>query len=145
MTAASCPCQSGRRWILTSQTPRFIGGISGGDTGALYDWEAIAGRNLAIIRDNLALLGGFFARHADLFDWRQPKTGSTAFPSIRRDQNVEDFCVDMVERSGVLLLPGTCFNYGDRHFRIGYGRKNMRGAVGKLEEYLQLIVPVRDR
>ncbi len=112
---------------------------------ALRHREAIAERNLAIIRDNLALLDSFFARYANLFDWRRPKAGSTAFPSIRHDQNVEDFCVDVVKRSGVLLLPGTCFNYGDRHFRIGYGRKNMPEAVGKLEEYLQLTIPVRDR
>jgi aspartate/methionine/tyrosine aminotransferase len=42
-----------------------------------------------------------------------------------------------VERQGVLLLPGTCFDAGDGHFRIGFGRRNLPDAVAKLDEYIQ--------
>ncbi len=103
---------------------------------ALRHREQIARRNLDIIRANLKTLDEFFARHRDLFNWARPRAGSTAFPSLRRNTSAEAFCIDLAERQGVLLLPGTCYDYGDRHFRIGFGRKNLPEAVEQLERYL---------
>jgi len=51
--------------------------------------------------------------------------------------SVEDFCTDLVNKKGVLLLPSTHFDYGDKHFRIGFGRKNMKVCLDKLEEYIE--------
>ena len=117
--------------ICNSAPSEFLAGV------ALRNRESIAARNLAIIQRNLALLDEFFAQHTEVFDWRRPRAGSTAFPGIRLDQSVEAFCEDVVERSGVLLLPSTAFDYGDKHFRVGYGRKNLGDAVQKLDSYLQ--------
>jgi len=33
-------------------------------------------------------------------------------------------------------MPSTKYEFGDKHFRIGFGRKNMPEALKKLEEYL---------
>lgn len=62
--------------------------------------------------------------------------GSIAFPSIRFEQDVEQFCTDLAQKQGVLLLPGTCYNFGHKHFRIGFGRKNMPASLKKLEAYI---------
>ncbi len=116
--------------ICNSAPSEFLAGV------ALRHRDVIAARNLSIIKDNLVLLDSFFAPHADRFIWRRPRAGSTAFPCIRGDQSVETFCTEVVERSGVLLLPSTCFDYGDKHFRVGYGRRNLPVVVRKFEEYL---------
>jgi len=36
-----------------------------------------------------------------------------------------------------MLLPGTVYDFGNRHFRLGFGRKNMPEALEKLEEYIK--------
>jgi hypothetical protein len=33
-------------------------------------------------------------------------------------------------------MPSTNYEFGNRHFRIGFGRKNMPKALEKLEEFL---------
>ena len=106
-------------------------------TLALRHREKIVARNLGIIRRNLDALDAFFAAHAAVFDWERPHAGSIAFPRLRIDTSAEAFCIDLVERQGVMLLPSTCFFYGDRHFRIGYGRANLPEALAQFDAYLQ--------
>jgi aspartate/methionine/tyrosine aminotransferase len=115
--------------ICNSAPSEFLAAV------ALRHRDRIVQRNLDTIRHNLGILDGFFARHQDLFEWQRPRAGSVAFPGIATA--AEAFCGDLVERQGVLLVPGTCFDAGDRHFRIGFGRKNLPDAVAKLDEYIQ--------
>ncbi len=103
---------------------------------ALRHRDAIARRNLDIVHANLDLLDTFFAQHTDLFDWQRPKASSTAFLRLKGEGSAEAFCRDVVESQGVLLLPSTCFDYGDKHFRIGFGRKNLPEALEHFDHYL---------
>ena len=105
-------------------------------TLALRNGKAIIERNRAIIASNLEILNQFFSNHSDLFNWCPPQGGSTAFPSLKLS-NSEDFCLNLVAKTGVLLLPSTCFDYGNKHFRLGLGRKNLPQCLEKLEEYLK--------
>lgn len=116
--------------ICNSAPGEFLGIV------ALRHRDELARRNLEIIRANLDVLDSFFARHAERFTWWRPKACSIAFPALRLNQNIEAFCIDLVERAGVLLLPGTAYDYGDKHFRIGFGRRNMPHALARFEEYL---------
>lgn len=104
---------------------------------ALRQREKIVARNLAIIRRNLDLLDRFFADHAELFQWNRPHAGPIAFPRILFDKEIETFCIDLVERQGVMLVPGTCFFHGDKHFRIGFGRSNLPDALEAFAAYLR--------
>jgi aspartate/methionine/tyrosine aminotransferase len=104
-------------------------------TLALRNAETIAARNLRIIGDNLDRLDGFFASHQGLFHWYRPKAGSIAFPRLLRG-TVDEFCADLVEKAGVLLLPGTLYGDGSNSFRVGFGRRNLPEALDKLEEYV---------
>ena len=104
-------------------------------TIALRNRSTIIARNKRIIEENLVALNTFFASYHHLFNWIAPKAGSIAFPSIRFEQDVEQFCTNLVEQQGVLLLPGTCYDFGHRHFRIGFGRKNMLECLDRLEAY----------
>ncbi|MDB5078741.1 MAG: Aspartate transaminase [Chloroflexi bacterium] len=105
-------------------------------TLALHHREKLAARNLEIIGQNLPILDRFFVRHRTIFNWQRPIAGTIAFPSLKTGQPVEEFCLELVDQTGVLLIPGTLFDFGNRHFRIGFARRNMPEALAKLEEYL---------
>jgi aspartate/methionine/tyrosine aminotransferase len=104
---------------------------------ALRNKEKIIKRNLDIVLDNLTIADRFFSKYKDLFQWSRPKAGSVAFPAIRMNMNIEDFCIDLVEKKGVLLLPGNYFDPESKHFRMGLGRKNLSTCIEKLDEYMQ--------
>ena len=103
---------------------------------ALKNKDKIIKRNIKIINNNLKLLDKFFAKNKKFFGWVKPKAGAIAFPKIKFDKNVEDFCMDLLKKKGVLLLPSTLYDFDDKHFRIGFGRKNMPKALRKFEEYI---------
>jgi aspartate/methionine/tyrosine aminotransferase len=103
---------------------------------ALRHRKALAERNLRIITRNLAVLDEFFARHADRFAWQRPKAGSIGFPRLL-GADVDAFCKALVKSAGVLLSPGTLYDDNGNHFRIGFGRKNLPEAIGRLEQFLQ--------
>lgn len=105
-------------------------------TQALRHAEVIVDRNLQIIRGNLNRLDLFFGAHAKLFTWHRPKAGSIAFPMLLKGP-VDEFCADLLEKKGVLLLPGTLYGSGFNSFRIGFGRRNLSEALKRLEEYIQ--------
>jgi aspartate/methionine/tyrosine aminotransferase len=104
---------------------------------ALRAKDKILKRNLNIIDGNLKILDEFFANHTKLFDWYRPEAGPIGFPKLRAKADVADFCLDLVKRKGVMLLPSKVYDFESNNFRIGFARKNMPEALGKLEEYLQ--------
>lgn len=99
--------------------------------------EQILRRNHEIIRYNLNLLNRFFSKHDDYFDWHKPKAGPVAFPRLRGNINANDFCKDLLESKGVLLLPPKVYEFRVNHFRIGFARKNLPEALEQLEEYIE--------
>lgn len=105
-------------------------------TLALRHRAQIVQRNLEIILFNLGLLNEFFATRQDSFEWLPPRAGCIAFPRLKLPRPVETFCADLVERQGVLLAPGSMFDFDGNHFRIGFGRKNMPEALARLAQYL---------
>jgi aspartate/methionine/tyrosine aminotransferase len=102
---------------------------------ALRNRQQLIDRNLGIIQRNLAIIDNLFASHSSLFTWTRPRAGSMGFPRLRKG-NVEDFCDDLVRKSGVLLLPGSMYDDARNHFRLGLGRKNLPQAVDRLNVYL---------
>ena len=91
---------------------------------------------MRIIKNNLKLLDSFFQKYFNLFEWVKPKAGSIGFVKIKFQGGAEFFCIDLVKKKGVLLLPSTMYDFDDTHFRIGFGRKNMPEVLKKLEEYI---------
>lgn len=105
-------------------------------TKALRNVDKIIERNSIIVQSNLRLLRAFMNQYSELFRWIEPKAGNIGFIKILFSKNVDEFCLDLIEKKGVLLLPSTTYNYGTQHFRIGFGRKNFPKALSLLEEYV---------
>ena len=102
---------------------------------ALEQAETIIQRNLDIIQSNLRHVHNFMARWTDVFSWHEPMAGSVAFSSLR-EGSAAAFCEEVVRGSGVLLVPSTLFDFGDRHMRWGLGRLDFPRGLTALDEYL---------
>lgn len=103
---------------------------------ALRVKDKILNRSLGIIEQNLKLLDKFFLEYADYFEWNRPKAGPICFPKLKVNTNAEDFCRDLIEKKGVMLLPSNQYDYGNNHFRLSFARTNMPEALSKLKEYV---------
>ncbi len=103
---------------------------------ALRVRERILEKNQGIIKRNLHLLEDFFSEYEDLFTWYPPQAGPIAFPRLL-EEKVSTLVPDLVEKKGVLLLPGSCYSYDDHHFRIGFGRENMEESLLLFKEYVE--------
>ncbi|WP_250515162.1 aminotransferase class I/II-fold pyridoxal phosphate-dependent enzyme [Caballeronia sp. INDeC2] len=101
--------------------------------------DALIERSMAIVRANLRVLDDFFARHADRFAWHRPRAGTIGFVRLKRG-HAEQFCAELLECTGILLLPSTLIDHGDAHVRLGFGRRNMPEVVGLLDAYLDATV-----
>jgi aspartate/methionine/tyrosine aminotransferase len=99
--------------------------------------DVVLGRSRAIVGSNLAALDRFFADHADRFAWVRPRGGSIGFPRLLGDEPIDAFASRLVERDGVLLLPGSQFGFPGNHFRIGFGREDLPQAVERLEAFVR--------
>jgi len=103
---------------------------------ALCHQNELIERNKEIIRKNLLYSDQFFHKHADLFQYNKPSAGPIAFHKLKTPESVEDFCRRLIEQKGVLLAPGSLFDYEGNYFRMGYGRKNFKIGLDLLDEYL---------
>ena len=104
---------------------------------ALRHRDVLVKRNLEIVHRNLALLSAFLEKQGELFSWVKPNGSPIGFVKFRGKSGVLEFCDDLVQKAGVMLLPGTVYDE-PKYMRFGYGRKNMPEALGKLEEYLRV-------
>jgi len=104
--------------------------------------DRILARNNALVRANLDLLDTFFAEFPELFAWRRPDGGCVGYPRWLGEGTVDDFAADLVERSGVLLLPSGIYSSDlgptptDR-FRVGFGRQGMAEGLAAFRAYLR--------
>jgi aspartate/methionine/tyrosine aminotransferase len=105
---------------------------------ALRAKEMIVARNLGIIRENLRVADRFFAGQTDRFVWIRPQAGSIAFPRWVGGTPVEQFCQSALEQQGVMIVPGSIFEFPGDHFRLGLGRKNLAEALERVSECLQI-------
>lgn len=104
---------------------------------ALKHSDTLLQRSVSIIRDNIALAKGFFEKHKNIFINNVPAAGPVAFHRLKSGEDANAFCEELIEKSGVLLLPGSVYEAENSYFRMGYGRKNFGECLSVLDEHLQ--------
>jgi len=117
---------------ICSSAPSEILAIMG-----LKNREKIISRNLDIIRRNLLVLENFMEVHSGLFRWVRPRGGSVTFPLWTGDRPVDEMCLDLAEKKGIMLLPSTVYGYEVPAVRFGLGRQALPEGLEKLDDYLK--------
>ena len=104
---------------------------------ALRARATILTRSRFLIAENLALLDRFFATWEGVFDWVRPRAGCVGFPRLHSAFAIEQLAVQLVEQEGVLLVPGSIYEYPGNHFRVGFGHADLPVALAGLERFAQ--------
>lgn len=109
---------------------------------ALRARETILATNRKLVSDNAVKLTSFFGEFPDLFEWRQPDGGCVGFPAYTGPGTTDDFCEDLVKKSGVLLLPPKIYHsellpVRWNRFRIGFGRRGIDEGLAAFRAYLK--------
>ena len=99
---------------------------------ALRHADQLIARNRGIVLENLERLTTFMGRHAEVLEWVPPRAGPVAFPRVVGAESAEPLCRDMLDRKGVLLLPGRVFDR-PQHLRIGFGRRGFAQGLAALD------------
>lgn len=108
--------------------------------------HSLLARNIQLARTNLKLLDDFIDNWSKFCDWVKPNSGTTAFVSFRLNKKPVDderLCMDVLEKTNVMLVPGSkCFGGGadfKGFVRIGYVCETevLKEALAKLEEYMK--------
>lgn len=102
---------------------------------ALKNRDRIISRQRERVQRNLSILDEFFVRN-NAFSWNRPAGGSICFPKLLISQSASEFCDRLVKETGIMLLPSSTFQFGDRHVRIGFGRDNLPEVIALFSDYL---------
>jgi aspartate/methionine/tyrosine aminotransferase len=101
--------------------------------------EPLIKRNVTLAQKNAKLLKQFVDDHGSVCSWVEPKAGTTAFIQFKKQgKPVKDteFCIDVLEKTGVFFVPGShCFG-DDADFK-GYVRIGYVCETEVLEEGLE--------
>ncbi len=117
---------------ICSSAPSEILGII-----ALRARDIILDRTRGIVQTNLDHAERFFATHHTFFEWIRPLAGPVAFPRLKFPESIDHFCQHLVETHGVMLVPGSHFDFPGNHFRMGLGKRDFPEALGVLDQYLR--------
>jgi aspartate/methionine/tyrosine aminotransferase len=103
---------------------------------ALRAKKTILADNLVKIQHNLTRIDGFMESNHDVISWVRPKAGTVGFARLHIDLPSDAFCDRAVRETGIMVVPSTLFDFGDRHIRLGFGRQNLPHVLDIFEEYL---------
>jgi len=103
---------------------------------ALRAKEKLLQKSRTIMLDNLRYLSSFMQRQQHILSWIPPQSGTVALINLLLPISASQFSEQVVQKSGVLIMPGTVFDLPDTYFRIGFARQNMPSILDRFEEFL---------
>lgn len=104
---------------------------------ALASRKEILKRNRRILEGNLAILDQWIEKEP-LVSYIRPAVVSTSFVKIAVDMPMEDFCLQLLQEHGVLLVPGNRFER-EGYVRLGYAceQETLIKGLEKLSQFLR--------
>ena len=108
---------------------------------ALENADKVLARSQAITRENLAILDSWI-KNQPRVDWVKPRAGTTAMLKLDIPMSSREFCIDLLEKTGVMLTPGDAFDM-EGYVRIGYAneREILEAGLSEMSAYLKTSLP----
>ena len=108
---------------------------------ALENAGKVLARSQAITRENLAILDSWITNEPRV-DWVKPRAGTTAMLKLDIPISSREFCIDLLEKTGVMLTPGDAFDM-EGYVRIGYAneREILEAGLSEMSAYLKTSLP----
>jgi aspartate/methionine/tyrosine aminotransferase len=106
---------------------------------AFSHYDRLLARNAAIIDENLRHLNDWLALHPDM-ECGIPAAGTFTLLKYNRDIASEKLCEALFERTGVFMMPGSCFDI-EGCVRLGFGvnSETFRKGLEVFSDYLQAL------
>lgn len=106
---------------------------------ALEHKDQIIHRNHQIVRQNIQIVDEW-VNNEPLITYIKPQAGTTAFLKYDVDMSSEDFCKQLLEEKGVMLVPGSAL-HTEGYVRLGYAYspKALKTGLEKLSEFLRTL------
>jgi aspartate/methionine/tyrosine aminotransferase len=104
---------------------------------ALENRDKILARSRRIVTENLAILDAWVNAEVHI-SYVKPKSGTTALLKYDFDIPSEKFCLDLLNQTGVMLMPGNAFGM-EGYLRIGYANGNevLREGLERVSDFLR--------
>ena len=104
---------------------------------ALENYKAILERSQRITRENLAILSEW-VEGEPLISWVRPRSGTTALLKYDLDLPSRDFCVQLLEETGVMFTPGSAMQM-EGYVRIGYANNAevLQDGLSRVSEFFK--------
>jgi len=106
-------------------------------TIALEHADKVLERSRSITRTNLAILEPWVANEP-LVSWVKPQAGTTALLQLDIDMSSRDFCLRLLDETGVMFLPGSALGV-EGTVRIGYANNTeiLRAGLDHVSTFLR--------
>ena len=104
---------------------------------ALENADNVLSRSRQITRENLAILEEWINNEPRV-SWVKPRAGTTAMLKLDVPMTCREFCIDLIEKTGVMLTPGDAFDM-EGYVRIGYAndREILEAGLSRMSDYLK--------
>lgn len=105
-------------------------------TIALENHTRVLERSQAITRGNLAALAAWVEQEPRI-SWVKPRSGTTTLLEYDLPMGARDFCVNLLQETGVLFTPGDAFGM-EGHVRIGFANppEVLKEGLARVSDYL---------
>ncbi|MGF6653153.1 aspartate/methionine/tyrosine aminotransferase [Paraburkholderia youngii] len=103
---------------------------------ALENRAAILARNHDIVRTNLAIVDAWIEKEPAI-SYVKPKSGTTALLKYDLPMSSREFCIELIEQTGVMLTPGSALDM-EGYVRLGYAnnRTVLEAGLAKISQFL---------
>jgi aspartate/methionine/tyrosine aminotransferase len=116
--------------ICTSGPSEFLG------TVAVKNEPLLLERSMTLVKENLEYAKSFFEKYKETFTLMKPLAGPIALVKVKTDLSIDEYCHELIEKSGILLLPGSVYDLEEKVVRMGFGRKDFKTNLDRLDEYM---------
>lgn len=112
-------------------------------TMALENKDRVLARSNAITRGNLKILDDWVTAEPGI-SYVKPKSGTTALLKYDLDMPSREFCIELLEKTGVLFTPGSAMGM-EGYVRIGYANSPevLRQGLALVSRFLAESRPVK--